>query len=115
MHLPVPPKKQLKIIKENPLIRSLYITDIGFYPHAKNHYRKRKKGINEHILIYCIDGNGTIQIGEKMNQLVANSYFVIKAHEAHTYWASESSPWSIYWLHFGGERSHHFEEFFVAQ
>jgi len=105
-------KKQLKIIKENPLIMSLYISDIGFYPHAKNHYRKRKKGINEHILIYCVDGNGTIQIGEKLNQLKANSYFVIKAHEAHTYWASESNPWSIYWLHFGGERSNHFDEFF---
>lgn len=105
-------KNQLKTIKDNPLIGGLYISDIGFYPHAKNHYRKRKKGINEHILIYCIDGKGSIQIGEKINQLNANNYFVIKAHEAHSYWASETAPWSIYWLHFGGDRSNCFDEYF---
>lgn len=105
-------KKQLKIVKENPLIGGLYISDIGFYPHAKNHYRRRKKGINEHILIYCIDGSGTIQIAQKMNLLEPNSYFIIKSQIPHTYWASEKSPWSIYWLHFGGKRSYYFEEFF---
>lgn len=105
-------KKQLKTVKDNPLTGGLYISDIGFYPHAKNHFRKRKKGISEHILIYCIDGKGTIQIGEKINQIDANKYFVIKAHEPHTYWASESTPWSIYWLHFGGERSYCFQDYF---
>lgn len=105
-------KKQLKTIKVNPLFGGLYISDIGFYPNAINHYRKRKKGINEHILIYCINGSGSIYIGNNVYQLVANSYFVIHAQEAHSYWASEDSPWSIYWLHFGGERSFCFEEFF---
>jgi len=105
-------KKQLKTIKENPLIGSLYIRDIGFYPHAKNHYRKRKKGIGEHILIYCIDGKGTIQVGEKISKLEANSYYVIEALEPHSYWASETSPWSIYWLHFGGTRCSCFVEYF---
>jgi len=94
------------------MIKGLFISDIGFYPHAKNHYRKRKKGIGENILIYCIDGSGSIQIGDKINQLAPNSYFVIPAHEPHAYWASEQSPWSIYWLHFSGERSHCFAEFF---
>lgn len=105
-------KRQLKFIKENPLINSLYITDIGFYPHAKNHYRKRKKGINEHILIYCIDGNGSILIEDKEYQLEPNTFFVIHSQKAHAYWASQSDPWSIYWLHFGGERSAFFEESF---
>ena len=105
-------KKQLKIIKENPLINGLYITDIGFYPHAKNHYRKRKKGINEHILIYCIDGSGTILIENKEYKLEPNTFFVIHSQTPHAYWASQTDPWSIYWLHFGGERSAFFEEYF---
>jgi len=105
-------KKQLKTIKENPISSGLYISDIGFYPHAKNHFRKRKKGIKEHILIYCINGTGTIHIGENMYEIKPNSYFVIHSQKAHNYWASEDSPWSIYWLHFGGERSEYFEEFF---
>jgi AraC-like DNA-binding protein len=105
-------KNQIKFIKETPLISGLFISDIGFYPHAMNHYRKRKKGITEHILIYCIDGNGSILVENKTYNLVPNSYFVIPAHKVHTYWASEQSPWSIYWLHFGGERSIYFQELF---
>jgi AraC-like DNA-binding protein len=105
-------KKQVKSVKENPLAGELYITDIGFYPNAKNHFRKRKKGINEHILIYCIDGTGFIHIDDTIFEMMPNSFFIIPAHKAHTYWASESLPWSIYWLHFGGKRSCCFEELF---
>ncbi|WP_339735068.1 AraC family transcriptional regulator [uncultured Sunxiuqinia sp.] len=105
-------RKQLKTIRNNPLIGGLYISDIGFYPHARTHYRKRKAGINENILIYCIDGAGSIHIGTNVYELQANHYFVIPAHEAHAYWASERFPWSIYWIHFGGERSFLFNEFF---
>ncbi|MFB6340822.1 AraC family transcriptional regulator [Saccharicrinis sp. FJH2] len=105
-------KKQLKKIRKNPLISGLYITDIGFYPNAKHHYRKRILGIKEHILIYCIDGYGTIKIGEAEHQLEPNTFFVIHSDTAHSYWASQKDPWSIYWLHFGGERSSFFTEHF---
>lgn len=105
-------KKQLESIKNNPISKDLYITDIGFYPHAKNHYRKRKKGIKQHILIYCIDGSGTIQVDDTFYQLQSNSFFVIGAQKFHNYWSTDHSPWSIYWLHFGGSRSNCFEEFF---
>ena len=105
-------KKQLKSIKSNPITKDLYISDIGFYPCAKNHYIKREKGIEEHILIYCIDGVGTVQVEDHTHQLVANSFLIIGAHKNHQYWSSEKSPWSIYWLHFGGKRSHCFGDFF---
>lgn len=105
-------KKQLENITKNPLIKDLHITAIGFYPHAKRHYRKRKKGIKENILIYCIDGNGTILIDNKEYDLKPNSFFIIPSQVAHTYWASDTSPWSIYWLHFAGGRSKHFADYF---
>ncbi|WP_167607714.1 AraC family transcriptional regulator [Maribellus sediminis] len=105
-------KKQLESIKSNPLINGLYISDIGFYPNAKNHFRRRKKGINEHILIYCIDGSGSIQVSDTIFELKPNSFFIIRAHEIHKYWSSDDFPWSIYWLHFGGKKSRYFEIFF---
>ena len=105
-------KKQLRVIRNNPLIRELYISDIGFYPHARNHYRKRKIGASENILIYCIDGTGSISVASGSKQLQRNDYFVIPAHEPHKYWASSRLPWSIYWIHFGGELSFYFKEFF---
>lgn len=41
-----------------------------------------------------------------------STYFVIPANEPHEYWTSETDPWSIYWIHFGGAKSHCFEKFF---
>jgi AraC-like DNA-binding protein len=104
--------KILHKIKANPLIKDLYVTDIGFYPYALHHYRRRESGIHENILIYCISGNGTIQIHGQSYLIEPNSYFVIPAHQHHIYWASENDPWSIYWIHFGGAKSHRFEKFF---
>ncbi len=43
--------KELMI--QNELTRLLYVTDIGFYPKAKGHYRIRNKGSEQNILIYC--------------------------------------------------------------
>ncbi len=105
-------KKQLSAIKNNPLFGQLFISDIGFYPHARNHFRKRKKGNKEHILIYCIDGKGIIHTGENIYKLYPNTFFIINAYEAHSYWASKEDPWSIYWLHFGGDRSFQFKQYF---
>jgi AraC family transcriptional regulator, arabinose operon regulatory protein len=105
-------KKQLEIVAFTPLISDLYITDIGFYPNAKNHYRKRKKGNNENILIYCIDGSGSIHLNEHVHELSSNAYFIIPAYTPHSYWASESTPWSIYWLHFAGRKSNSFQNHF---
>jgi hypothetical protein len=102
-------KKQLKAIIKEPLIGQLYISDIGFYPNARNHFRRRNKGIKEHILIYCIDGYGKIQIRNNTYELCPNAFFIINSHEPHSHWALENNPWSIYWLHFGGKRSLEFE------
>ena len=33
--------------QKDPLLSSLYITDIGYYPNAYNHYRERKTPISE--------------------------------------------------------------------
>ena len=40
-------------LKQDPLGSELYITDIGYYPHACFHYRKRDtEEVTEFILIY---------------------------------------------------------------
>lgn len=106
------PPKILKRIKSNPLTNSLYITDIGYYPHATDHYRLRENGISENILIYCINGNGSIKSGEHLISLEANSLFIIPAHKPHEYWASNCNPWSIYWIHFAGDKGNLLKSFF---
>ena len=45
-------------MEEDPLTSMLHITDIGYYPKAKHHFRERKEPINQYVFIYCIDGAG---------------------------------------------------------
>jgi len=87
----------------NEITKKLYVTHIGYYPHAKYHYRDRADGANENILIYCEDGKGWIIHNEEKHILSRNQVYIIPAGEAHTYSADIRDPWSIYWIHFKGE------------
>ena len=48
------PEKIEGMIRENPLISDLYLTDIGYYPKASHHFRERPSGSRQHILTYNI-------------------------------------------------------------
>ncbi|TNJ45846.1 AraC family transcriptional regulator [Tamlana fucoidanivorans] len=101
-------KKAIKKIKKNAIAKHLYVTDIGYFPKAQFHYRERKEGCLEYILIFCIDGSGWIEIKGKKYHLKNNQYFIIPKLEPHKYGANDLNPWSIYWLHFNGNHADHF-------
>lgn len=86
----------------NPILSGMHITDIGFYPKAKFHYRKRTKGINQYILIYCIDGSGEITIDDTLHTLQNGNFIIIPAEKPHAYTSDQNNPWTIYWVHFKG-------------
>lgn len=108
----VVPRELLKSYITSNLNKNLYLTDVGYYPQARNHYRMRPKGSNEYILIYCVEGFGCVQINDTKHQLTPHSFYIIKADTPHCYFANEKNPWSIYWVHFKGEFSHIFYEKF---
>jgi len=89
----------------NPEVGRLYITDIGYYPKAQYHYRQRIHGSDQHILIYCVEGNGSAQVMKKRYELHPGSFIIIPAGEQHSYAASETHSWTIYWVHFSGSMS----------
>lgn len=89
----------------NEVTKQMYLTHIGVYPDAKYHYRQRKEGANENILIYCDKGKGWIDIGDERFALKENCFFIIPAHTPHSYGADAKDPWSIYWFHFLGEKA----------
>ncbi len=96
------PEKVIKSYRKSALISAAFITDIGFYPKAKFHYRERERGTAQQILIYCVDGKGWIQIAGKDITVERDQFIIIPAHAPHKYGADEKHPWSIYWLHFKG-------------
>ncbi len=73
------PEKIIEEVKNNPLINSLYITDIGYYPRARYHYLDRKKGSKQHILIYNFEGKGKISINSQEYEILPNHFYVIPA------------------------------------
>jgi len=97
------PRMIVDKLEEDPLTSMLHITDIGYYPKAKHHFRERKEPINQYVFIYCIDGAGWYRIGEQEYTVSANQYFILPAGVPHAYASNKSSPWTIYWLHFQGK------------
>ncbi len=91
--------------QHDPLVSSLYITDIGYYPHADHHYCERKEPINEYVLIYCVEGKGWYTVNNEQYEVSANQYFILPPHHPHAYGADKSHPWSIYWIHFTGKHA----------
>jgi len=109
------PQKVINACDEIKLVNQLFITDIGFYPKAKFHYRERFCGISQHILIYCIDGKGWFKFKEKEFEICRGQFLIIPANLVHIYGSSEEDPWSIYWLHFKGSASDHFAQLLSKQ
>jgi len=93
----------VKIFMESdPFTSILHVTDIGYSPNARYHYRSRNKGVPQYILLYCIDGSGWVKCNGIQHELSKNHFFIIPTETPHSYGASETTPWSIYWIHFTG-------------
>lgn len=99
----------------NPLIKSTYITDIGYYPKAKHHYRQRPAGADQHILIYCLEGKGAATINKQQFSIQPGDFILIPAGTPHTYEADPSNPWTIYWVHFTGDLTTDMVEGFIKR
>lgn len=102
------PPMVVEMAERDELASSLFVTDIGYYPNATNHYRERKKAIDQYVLIYCVDGNGWYQLNGKEYQVSKNQFFILPAGHPHIYGATEW--WTIYWVHFRGEHASIFAE-----
>jgi AraC family transcriptional regulator of arabinose operon len=90
-------------VLSNPLLKHLHICSIGYYPKAKDHYTYRKKGLAENFLFYCVDGHGWYQIDDQRYEVGPNEFFILPQNREHSYGSSGDHPWSIYWVHFGGD------------
>lgn len=102
------PEKIQELVLKNPLISDLYITDIGYYPDARHHYRERPNGVPQYILIYNVDGKGVITTGPNLHELPPDHFFIIPRNVPHAYYAHPKDPWSIYWIHFSGSKAQAF-------
>lgn len=86
----------------NPAVNNLFITDIGYFPKALNHYRHREVGGRNYIFILCVGGKGTVEVGGQKFVMEKQTCCILPPDLKHTYYADEKEPWTIYWVHFNG-------------
>jgi AraC-like DNA-binding protein/uncharacterized RmlC-like cupin family protein len=100
------PDYMTKELAESELTRTLFISDIGYFAHARYHFRERLEGSDAHIFIYCSEGEGSVELfGDRTIHVTRQHLVVIPAGIPHRYEASSSDPWSIYWFHLQGEHA----------
>jgi len=109
------PNKVKELCSFSPPINSLYITDIGYYPNAQYHFRKRAHGVPQNILIYCVEGTGYVELPLGNYKVTPNHYLIIPSKMAHNYRADEKKPWSIYWIHFRGTQASYYASLLSKQ
>lgn len=97
------PRPILARARQHPLVRSVYPTDIGWFPNAGHHYRDRPDGAGQYHLMMCIDGHGYVEVNGQRAHLKENHLLIIPKDMPHTYWAADDDPWSTYWVHFLGD------------
>lgn len=91
-------------LKSHHFLNTLFITHIGFFPKAFFHYRERKKGCPDNILFYCLGGKGYYNTHLGDFELTANQFAILPANQPHRFQADIEDPWTIYWVHFSGEK-----------
>ncbi|MCU7548828.1 AraC family transcriptional regulator [Chitinophagaceae bacterium LB-8] len=105
-----------KHIKKKEFLHSLFITHIGYFPKALYHYRERKNGCEDYILLYSLGGKGYIENAEEKFELAPNQFIIIPPHQYHRFQADINDPWTIYWVHFSSNKLNELnKEFNVEQ
>jgi AraC family transcriptional regulator of arabinose operon len=99
------PRPFLSRARQHPLVRSVYPTDIGWFPTASHHFRQRPEGAGQDHLMLCVAGHGYVEIKGQRTRLSKDHFLIIPRDTPHTYWASDDDPWSTYWVHFRGENA----------
>lgn len=104
------PRQRLTVVHPSQLTRALRLellrpfcpTDIGFFPSAAGHERRRPSGSSQAIFIHCAGGAGWCEIGGVRHDVKPRDLLIIPPHSAHAYGASANNPWFIEWFHATG-------------
>jgi len=97
----VVPQRRIQQLQEHPLSRGLYPLGLGYYHRAAGHRMSRTRH-DDHLLIYCIDGAGLLQVGGQRHSVQRGDLLLLPKGFGHHYQALEQHPWTIYWAHFDG-------------
>jgi AraC-like DNA-binding protein len=82
--------------------RDLTIGMAGHYERAGGHRMKRDV-VAEYQVAYCVEGCGRITCDGRTMPVEKGGVFINIPGHGHDYAASDSDPWTLWWVHFVGE------------
>ncbi len=96
----IPPDVLAKEERNEPLA-SFLPTWAGCYIRAWGHAVEARV-LQDHVLIYCVDGAGWLQLGGRTHPVGRGDVFVCPPGMPHSYGADDRNPWTKYWIHYRG-------------
>lgn len=100
----IPPAIVVRSTKQ-PITRDLCVTHIGAFSAAGGHLVDRPHGTSQFILIACLSGAGSCELGGREWNLQPGNLLFLPPREPHVYRADPLSPWTIFWIHFRGKQA----------
>ncbi|WP_111657123.1 AraC family transcriptional regulator [Isoalcanivorax indicus] len=97
------PRPLTDALARHPLSRDCHPLAFGYYPSARGHQMARQTP-EDHLVIYCVEGVGWATCGEHRETVQPGDMLLLPAGQPHAYGASSANPWSLYWMHLGGDR-----------
>lgn len=95
---------------QQPVTGDLLCMRAGYHQAPPTHYLPRPDGSYDCIFIYCISGQGWLEINGQTWTVEKNCGFIIPRHTPHTYGADPDNPWETYWVHFQGRQADAYTE-----
>ncbi len=87
--------------RRHELLRSLHVTDAGYFPVARDHLVDRPNGAPTTLVLLCLRGVGWFRVDGRVRVVEAGDLVWLQASGPHAYGAGDD-PWSIAWAHFSG-------------
>lgn len=103
--LVVLPEELLRAARRQPVLRDLRVTHIGAFRADHRHFVERERGARQHVMIACLAGRGSGRTGEGDWSVGRGELVFLPAGWAHSYRADPEQSWTIFWVHFEGERA----------
>lgn len=112
-HLIVLPEPLREAARQHELLRSLHVTDAGYFPAAADHWVERPQGAPTTLVMLCLRGQGWFRVDGNTRAVGVGDLVWIPAGQPHAYGAGDD-PWTIAWVHFAGREEEAWRRFLGA-
>ncbi|MES2819828.1 MAG: AraC family transcriptional regulator [Pseudomonadota bacterium] len=99
----ITPPRLRRLLARHALTLGCYPLALGFYPDARGH-RMARLTPDDWLLIYCRAGQGWLDTADGRLAVGGGDLLLLPKGQAHAYGAAGQKPWTLYWVHFDGER-----------